>query len=47
MTHETKTGNFPIILTMALYISSSESTFTEEGLKAVKALVKEDNIPIG
>jgi hypothetical protein len=45
--HETKTGSFPIILTMAWYISSSESTFTEEGLKAVNALVKEESIPIG
>jgi hypothetical protein len=32
---------------MALYISSSLSTFTDEGLKAVRALVKQDNTPIG
>jgi len=32
---------------MALYISSSEFTFTEDGLNAVSALVREDKIPIG
>ena len=32
---------------MALYISSSESTFTELGLNATNALVKDDKIPIG
>src|SRR5690606_1839430 len=43
----TNTGNLPNIFTIALYMSSSESTFTEDGLKAVRALVRDAITPTG
>ncbi len=47
MVHATSTGNLATILTIAAYISLSEDTLTELGLKETNALVKEAKTPIG